>query len=599
MSVGPESARDINELAKKGSVAPKVIGFFVVLAAGVGTLLWFTDKRDQEKRRDAVTTAWSRLSTCVVGEPIAQGDKASVRFRRVQIAVAEEEPTKLPGGASEAWPERCVKYVAELQTKAADGGRVKASAEALAQKAVELKKLLVANTREARLADVSAPLDEVWKAAADGGWTATKASDVTAAPEPAKPRLQLTDFTAHKPLSTGQVPVKSMKREMHRHRDLALVVVDAAVGPEPLLCVVPDEVGDVECRKLSKEVVAMGSEPRLIEPREDGAPPLLAFGDLASGGILRSDTSAAVLKDEKFGWGYVRKDGVAFSVAYHNDDKDKKKLFVTRVSGGAGGAGGATKEAPLTSVVELPGKVANENLYYALGVAPGFLLSRGLSAQGEPKLFAQSLLPTGAEVIGPAVEIGAVEAWTNVGDNDHFASCTSKGAVTTLVRDDYSWKLATLPAPGAKWTTPATVSYFEGFTCNGAEVGLTSSAKGGVRVTRCLAGACQSDEAKLPDGDRRSSAWLDGVVATIDRTTDRGGVRLRVAEPRAIANTGAQVLFDDWVSDGAVQTTRWLSDFQLFPVGATAVLVVVTPKGTWLARVDRAGNVKPVDVVIK
>jgi hypothetical protein len=29
------------------------------------------------------------------------------------------------------------------------------------------------------------------------------------------------------------------------------------------------------------------------------------------------------------------------------------------------------------------------------------------------------------------------------------------------------------------------------------------------------------------------------------------------------------------------------------------VLVVVTPKGTWLARVDRAGNVKRLDVVIK
>jgi hypothetical protein len=76
-------------------------------------------------------------------------------------------------------------------------------------------------------------------------------------------------------------------------------------------------------------------------------------------------------------------------------------------------------------------------------------------------------------------------------------------------------------------------------------------------------------------------------------------VRLRVADPRAIATTAAQVLFDDWADEGGVQTTRWLSDFQLFPVGATAVLVVVTPNGTWLARVDRAGNVKPLDVVIK
>jgi hypothetical protein len=203
--------------------------------------------------------------------------------------------------------------------------------------------------------------------------------------------------------------------------------------------------------------------------------------------------------------------------------------------------------------------------------------------------------------VGPAVEIGPIEAWTNTGDNDHFASCTSKGSTSALVRDDFSWKLTTSAGSGglAKWTVPTSIGYFEAFACNGGEIGFTSSAKGGVRVTRCASGACQVDEATLPYGDRRSSARMDGVVATVDRTTDRGGVRLRVAPPREIGLAAAQVLFDDWTNDGAVQPSRWVSDFQLYPVGATAVLIVVTPKGDWLARVDRAGNVRPLDVVVK
>jgi hypothetical protein len=590
MSMGPDSARDMNEIGKKRSVAPKVIGFFVVLAAGVGGLLWYVDKKDQEKKKEEVVTAWSRLSTCLVGEPIAQGEAASVRWRRIQIAVAEEEPTKLPGGASEQWPERCGKYVNELQTKAADGGRVKVAAQAMAQKAVDLGKVLLANTREARLADMTAQVDALWKVAGEGGFVATKIDGVPAAPAFEKPRLTLADFASAKPLSTSQVPVKAIKLEVHRHRELTFVALDSALGDAPLLCTVPDEVGNAECKKLGKEIVAMGSEPRLLEAREDGAQPLLAFADLGSGGILRADGSAKVLTGEKFGFAHVQKDGVAYAVAYHTGEgaKDERKLMATRVKAGA---------ASESSEVALAGKVRNENLYYALGVVPGFLLSRGLNDKLEPRLFAQPFLPTGPEVVGPALEIGAVEAWTNGGDNDAFASCTSKGATTALVKDDYSWKVTTFA--GAKWTVPTTIGYFEAYACNGPEIGFTSSAKGGVRATRCSAGACQVDEASLPYGDRRSSAWMDGVVAVVDRTTDRGGVRLRVGPPRELAQTKAQVLFDDYVNDGAVQTTRWVSDFQLWPIGASALLVVVTPKGDWLARVDRAGNVKPIDVTIK
>lgn len=602
MVMSPESARDLNEIGKKRSVVPKVVGFFVVLAAGAGALLWYVDKRDQEKKKEAVVTAYGRLSTCLVGDPIAQGEVASVRYRRIQIAVAEEEPTKLPGGASEAWPQRCGKYVNELQTKAADGGRVKVAAQALAQKAVELNKLLLANTREARLADASAPVDALFRVAAEGGFVATKAADVPAAPAAAKPKLSLADLAGAKPLSTAQVPVKSMKLEVHRHRELVFVALDAALGDAPLLCVVPDEVGDAQCTKLSKEIVAMGSEPRLLEAREDGARPLLAFGDLGAAGILRSEGAAKVLDQHKFGWGHVQKDGLAFGVGYQVGEgpKDERKLTATRRPAPKAG-GGLAVVGPDASVVALPGKVANENLYYALGVVPGFLLSRGLNDKGEPRLFAQPFQATGPDVLGPGAEVGPIEAWTNAGDNDAFASCTSKGATSALVRDEYSWKVATFSgAPGAgRWTLPTAVGYFEAYTCNGAEIGFTSSAKGGVRATRCSAGACQVDEATLPAGDRRSSAWMDGLVAVVDRATDRGGVRLRVAPPRELATAAAQVLFDDYVNDGAVQTTRWVSDFQLYPVGATAVLVVVTPKGDWLARVDRAGNVKPIDVVVK
>jgi hypothetical protein len=257
------------------------------------------------------------------------------------------------------------------------------------------------------------------------------------------------------------------------------------------------------------------------------------------------------------------------------------------------GKDGATTEKK----VDLPALVKNENLYYALGIAPGFLLSRGKNDQGEVRLFAQPLLASGPELVGPAVEIGAVDPWSTYGENDAFASCTSDDAVSVVVRDEYGYRVATEKA--GKWTATASPGAYNGFTCKGAEIGFTHSSDRAVITTRCAAGVCQSESAVLPPGQRRSSAYLDGVVATVSRAADRGGVRLRVAPARELATTSSQTLFDDLVETDAVQTTRWVSDFELLPIGATAVLVVVTPKGDWLARVDRAGNVKPIDVVVK
>jgi hypothetical protein len=103
----------------------------------------------------------------------------------------------------------------------------------------------------------------------------------------------------------------------------------------------------------------------------------------------------------------------------------------------------------------------------------------------------------------------------------------------------------------------------------------------------------------LPPGKNRTIAPLDETIVTAVRAGDRGGVQLRVAPARQLETAKSQLLFDDFTNDGAVQAAPWMSDFELLPIGATAAMVVVTPKGSWLVRVDKDGGLTPIDVVVQ
>jgi hypothetical protein len=73
---------------------------------------------------------------------------------------------------------------------------------------------------------------------------------------------------------------------------------------------------------------------------------------------------------------------------------------------------------------------------------------------------------------------------------------------------------------------------------------------------------------------------------------------MRVAPIRDLASAPSTVLFDDLVNDSVVQPAPWISAFDVMPISKSALLVLVTPKGDWLVRVDAKGNATPLDVKV-
>ena len=66
-----------------------ILGAFVLIAAGIGGALYVADKKEAARKADDVNGAWSRLSSCLIGDPLGErreGERAlsqdPVRDRR-------------------------------------------------------------------------------------------------------------------------------------------------------------------------------------------------------------------------------------------------------------------------------------------------------------------------------------------------------------------------------------------------------------------------------------------------------------------------------------------------------------------------------------
>lgn len=535
-----------------------ILGSFVLLAALVGGGLFVADKRDRARKQEVVKTAFAKLSTCLVGDPT---DKPSVRLRQIQVAIAEDDPRAGKEPATELWPYRCHAH-AQALLHVINTERL--PEPDLSSNLTKLSEKLVGGDHEHRLQDLGEIADAIWAR----GLVATRVADVRAAPEPAKALLTLGDLKKVKPLTTKALSPSAIKTEVQSHRDLAFAVADPGVS---LVCGGSDRI---VCRKLPAEAVAVGGDPLLHAARDPGAVPVVVYGAAANVGAWTSDSGVPVIRGEKFGWAYRKKDGSTVTLSYRNEYNRKFRLTIDGKEPG-------TMIAP-------PGKVNNENLYYATALVPGFILWRGANEQDEIRIFAQSIEGTTA---GPVQEIGEIGGWYAQGTDPQFKSCKTEEALVVAVKDKFTWHAAI--HRNGSWTVPAKIDAFDRVTCRKAEATFTSTPDkmgGYVNQWKCANGICDFATAKLPAFGPRKAIATDAGIVTVSRAFDRGGVHLRVAPIDKLATQKSVVLFDDYESKDS-----WLRGFELLPLGSGAALVVTTTEGVYLVRID-GDKVTPLDV---
>lgn len=551
------TADDLPRRGKRGLV----IGAFVVVAALAAGGLYLADKRDAAHKRDVLARAYGGLATCLLGEPLAAGEKASARVRSIQLAIAEQDPKVTKEPSTEVWPYRChapaQALIHTINTERIQSGELSAATDRLAQK-------LMGGEHEQRLADLSALVDDVFKT------PTTRVDGVKPAPAPAKPLFTLADLKKLKPLTSKAIATTALKTEVQSHRDLAFAVADPALS---VVC--GGSEGKITCRKLPAEAVAVGGEPLLQAARDPGAAPVVVYGAAASVGAWTTDTGAPAIRGEKFGWAYRRKDGSTVTLSYRNEYDRKLRLTIDGKEPG-------TMVAP-------PGKVINENLYYATALVPGFVLWRGANDQGDIRIFAQPL--DGASP-GAVQEIGDIGGWYATGTDPQFKSCHTGDALVVAVKDKFTWHVAI--HRNGSWTVPAKIDSFETLTCRKAEATMTQvSGKKGehVRQWKCANGICDIAVAELPAFGVRRAIATDAGVVTVSRVFDRGGLHLRVAPIDKLTTAKSVALFDD-LENGK---DSWLRGFELLPFGRGAALVVTTTEGVYVLAIE-GDKVRPLDV---
>jgi hypothetical protein len=531
-----------------------IVGAFLVLAGAVGGGLYIADKRDAAHKRDVLNKAYGSLATCLLGDPLAGGEKASARMRAIQLAIAESDPKVTKEPATEVWPFRCHSYtqsfIHTVNKERIVAGPLTAAIDKLGQK-------LMGGEHEQRLADYGALVDEVFTA------PAMKVEGVKAAPAPLRPLLTLDELAKFKPLSTKPIATSALKTEVQSHRDLAFAVADPALS---VVCGGKDSSDTITCRKLPAEAVAVGGDPLLHAARDPGAVPVVVYGAAASVGAWTTDTGTPAIRGEKFGWAYRKSDGSTVTLSYRNEYKQKFRLTVDGKEPG-------TMIAP-------PGKVMLENLYYATALVPGFILWRGANDQGDIKIFAQPIEGTNA---GGVQEIGDIGGWYATGTEPQFKSCHTGDALVVAVKDKFTWHVAI--HRNGSWTIPAKIDSFDTLTCRKAEATMTkiTGRKGElVRQWTCANGICDIAVAELPGQSVRRAIATDAGIVTVSRLYDRGGLHVRVAPIDKLATAKSTALFDDFEQG----SESWLRGFELLPFGRAAALVVTTTRGVYVLKID-------------
>jgi hypothetical protein len=124
---------------------------------------------------------------------------------------------------------------------------------------------------------------------------------------------------------------------------------------------------------------------------------------------------------------------------------------------------------------------------------------------------------------------------------------------------------------------------------------------GVIHLASCEGGKCQKrivsretfdlndPELRASDSERFRPARVGGSILAVWRAGTRGGLRMRMAPIDRLAATRDVVVYDDLVTNGALQGTTTLDSFLVYGGAHTARIFLVTARGTWIVEVSESG----------
>jgi hypothetical protein len=563
-SLGPESLGE-EELAR--DAARKKRRLFMVLAVIpllIGGLVYLYSVMSARAAKAAIDAAWTTAGSCLLGGPLAAGDSAALRARKIQLAeLLRSRPENEP-----AWPASCADDVAALQVAMKEHGF---GDEPLAQKA-EAFALEIRAADKAK--DLSGSLADFVAAATARGLATDALPKADPQGTPALvDALDLDSLPVEARISEQQYQLDKIQTQEWLGSELHLMLHDPQLAKEPIVCTMTGAGPAARCRKLGGEV-ATKSSLAFAGTTETGAVPLILTGNKGEDGIYRGDGGERV-GAMRVASAHVGKDGyVAVAspeIAFESGEFD----FAQQRKPGAE----LEKVRIEPKALEVPAILKGVVLF-------GLLMIQTYDKEGNEKPRLQwRALPADA----PASKFNDAHElnWINA----PYAACQSpSGQVAFRVGSNDGY--LTFFQDG-KWSTPTYIESFfgENIVCVGDEVRV----RGHAGVQRCTKSGCQELTPPSPDFSKVAlkeglRALLADKVIAIATTGDRSGIRY------GFANGSAQILFDDRVEGGKVSAESSVSDLRLFSMADFAVLLLGTPKGVFAIYFDKNGTPKPLAI---
>ena len=593
----PESIDLLTADRKKRQARMAIVGVALVAAVGGGGFGLFRYQEAQQKK--AISTAWTTFSRCLVGGDLDPNERASQRFRAMQLTAMTMNDAELTlEGSDKTWPISCAGPGHAVNETLKGAGMAENGKKDLASTAEALAKAL--SEGNSLSADLTDAIDDVFEQAKQA-----KIETISGAPAPKSPApqhpLSATFLSTVEPLSRASFVLKGAFTDAHPAGAMRLLVEEKGVDKAPFLCTFDAATPTVRCKTLPKSIAA-GHGLRLLGTADDDSAPLVFAGERGTAGIYRADTGEKVDAMYSYG-GYAKADGSSAVLGYNGKEPD---LLLTRRT-----SSGTVPRVQIEVDFDLG------NLYYSCQLLWNALLLRGVTKQDERKLFAATLDMRGE----PFKDMGAVgflpEPGLIDGSQDeppHIQGCRSKEAMVVRVkgyRNDFMSFLI-----GGKWTSPITPDFTGGIlSCHGTEAVVTrlepaaegSAWKTTVSQTHCTSAGCRGDVASMekwlkgrydfgPKEGHIDAVDLDGKLLVVWAAGDRGGVRMRLAKADQIDRAEDQVVFDDMIKDGMVGKLSTLFDLRLFSRDGFAILLMNTVAGVHALRIDPSGKVSPVTV---
>lgn len=565
----------------------------VVLLAGGGFGL---SRYLNAKANEAVGTSWSALSRCMLGDPLAAGEKPSLRFRAIQLsAMTQAEVSRAPANG-EPWPNRCAKHAHVLRESLIEASRAEKDQKDLAFWAEKLG--IALKDDGSYMADLSEAVDQAWAQAAKAQLQQAAATDTPAPPAPAK-ALTVDSLAATPGLAKSAVEMKSVQAELNPGANLRILIEDKELPNSPAICTFNAGEQSARCEGLSADIGALGKGFRLWGSADDEADALVFSGKNGSDGVYRAESGDKIAAATTYG-GYAAKDGVSALLTW---DDASRQLRLVRKSVG--------KPAVVSPYLPDP-KIRIGNPYYDSQLLWNQLVVRGVNRHNELWLAASELSDSG---VGPMTEIGTLSeggvAEKSGEEPPQLSGCRVAKALVARARGERSEFLSFFVQ--GRWTKPVTVPFVGGtLSCRKAEASITrvapsssdSALEGTISHARCTPAACQSETLKLEQflkGELNlapkvllAAGDLDGKLLVVWGAAEVGGLRMRLAPADKIAKAPDIILYDDLVKQGQIQKTSTLSDARLFTRERFAILLLTTTSGTFALRIEPDGKYAPV-----